>query len=95
MRIVRGASEVIRALMEQQGVHKAELARRVGWSRAYVTQSLSGDRNMTLDTLGRFAGALNADAVIHLQPRPEPSGRLVPKRPVPSPSRKGKRGKGK
>jgi transcriptional regulator with XRE-family HTH domain len=95
MRIVQGASEVIRALMEQQGVHKAELARRVGKSRAYVTQSLSGDRNMTLGTLASFANALNADAVIDLQPRPENSGRLVPKRPAPPPSRTGKRGKGK
>jgi transcriptional regulator with XRE-family HTH domain len=97
LRIVQGASEVIRALMKDQGVHKAELARRVGKSRAYVTQSLSGDRNMTLSTLASFADALNADAVVRLEPRGERTGRLTPKRPAaaaaaPTP-RSGKRGK--
>ena len=93
LHIVRGASEVIRALMEQQGVHKAELARRVGSSRAYVTQSLTGARNMTLGTFAKFADALNADAVIDLRPREEPAGRLIPKRPAaPKPST-GKKGK--
>jgi transcriptional regulator with XRE-family HTH domain len=100
MRIVQGASEVIRALMEDQGVHKAELARRVGKSRAYVTQSLSGHRNMTLSTLASYADALDADAVIDLKPREERTGRLTPKpstaaaAPAPTP-RKRKRGKKK
>jgi transcriptional regulator with XRE-family HTH domain len=84
MRIVRGASEVLRALMTEQGVSKAELARRVGKSRAYVTQSLAGDRNMTLGTLASFADALGAEATIDLEPRKETQGRLVP--------RKGKKG---
>jgi len=92
VQIVQGASDVIRALMESQGVHKAELARRVGKSRAYVTQSLSGDRNMTLGTLASFADALDADAVIDLRPREERSGRLVPKRPAPPTPRTGKKG---
>jgi transcriptional regulator with XRE-family HTH domain len=100
LRIVQGASEVIRALMEDQGVHKAELARRVGKSRAYVTQSLSGHRNMTLSTLASYADALDADAVIDLKPREERTGRLTPKpstaaaAPAPTP-RKRKRGKKK
>src|SRR5262245_49010792 len=93
MRIVQGASEVIRALMDRQGVSKAELARRVGKSRAYVTQSLAGDRNMTLGTLAQFADALNADAVVDLKPRDENRGRLVPKRPSPSAPRTGKKGR--
>ena len=93
MRIVQGASEVIRALMESRGVSKAELARRVGKSRAYVTQSLGGDRNMTLSTLARFADALNADATVDLKPRDENHGRLVPKRPAASAPRMGKKGR--
>jgi transcriptional regulator with XRE-family HTH domain len=86
--------------MEDQGVHKAELARRVGKSRAYVTQSLSGHRNMTLSTLASYADALDADAVIDLKPREERTGRLTPKpstaaaAPAPTP-RKRKRGKKK
>jgi transcriptional regulator with XRE-family HTH domain len=93
MRIVEGASEVIRALMESQGVHKAELARRVGKSRAYVTQSLTGQRNMTLGTLASFADALDADAVIDLRPREERPGRLTPKKSATPTSPKGKKGK--
>ena len=93
MRIVQGASALIRALMDQQGVSKAELARRVGKSRAYVTQSLGGDRNMTLRTLASFADALNADAVVDFKPRDENRGRLVPKRPDPPTPRTGKKGK--
>jgi transcriptional regulator with XRE-family HTH domain len=86
--------------MEDQGIHKAELARRVGKSRAYVTQSLSGHRNMTLSTLASYADALDADAVIDLKPREERTGRLTPKpstaaaAPAPTP-RKRKRGKKK
>jgi len=91
MRIVQGASEVIRALMDRQGVSKAELARRVGKSRAYVTQSLAGDRNMTLGTLAQFADALNADAKVELELRDENRGRLVPKRPAPPTPRTGKK----
>jgi transcriptional regulator with XRE-family HTH domain len=93
MRIVQGASAVIRALMDRQGVSKAELARRVGKSRAYVTQSLGGDRNMTLGTLASFADALNADAVVDLKPRDENRGRLVPKRPAPPAPHTGKKGR--
>lgn len=93
MHVVQGASAVIRALMEQQGVNKAELARRVGKSRAYITQSLTGERNMTLGSFARFADALDADPVIDLKPRGHP-GRLVPKGSAPRSSdsnRKGQR----
>lgn len=93
VQIVQGASEVIRALMDRQGVTKAELARRVGKSRAHVTQSLGGDRNMTLGTLARFADALNADVRVDLEPRDETHGRLVPKRPALPTPRTGKKGK--
>jgi transcriptional regulator with XRE-family HTH domain len=71
--------------MDGQGVTKAELARRVGKSRAYVTQSLSGDRNMTLSTFAGFADALGADAVLEARPRESSYGKLVPKRPPAAP----------
>ena len=82
LRIVQGASAVIQALMDVQGVTKAELARRVGKSRAYVTQSLSGDRNMTLSTFAGLADALDADAVLDIRPRQSSYGKLIPKRPA-------------
>jgi transcriptional regulator with XRE-family HTH domain len=55
------ATELISRTMEQQGVSKAELARRIGKSKAYVTQLLGGHTNMTLRTLSDLAAALGYD----------------------------------
>lgn len=52
------ATEVISELMAAAGVSKAELARRLGTSRAFVTQTLSGSRNLTLHTLADIAFVL-------------------------------------
>ena len=45
-------------LMDEQGVTKAELARRLGRSRPYVTKLLNGSTNMTIRTI--------ADVLFHL-----------------------------
>lgn len=47
--------------MKLQGVSKAELARRLGSSRAYITRILQGDVNFTIDSLVKIGGALNCD----------------------------------
>lgn len=44
------ATELISRLMEEEKISKAKLAEMTGKSRAYVTQLLSGSRNMTLHT---------------------------------------------
>ncbi len=56
-RAVMLATEEILQLMEREGISKADLARALGKSKAYVTQALSGGRNMTLRTLAAFAWA--------------------------------------
>ena len=48
------ATELISMLMEQNSVSKAELARRTGKSKAYISQVLSGSRNMTMHTLAEL-----------------------------------------
>jgi hypothetical protein len=53
-----------------------------GKSRAYVTQSLGGDHNMTLSTFAGFADALNADAILDARPRESSDGKLIPTRPA-------------
>lgn len=58
-------SETIWQAMENQQVSKAELAKRLGKSRAYVSQLLDGSRNMTLRTLADIATVLNIK--IHIQ----------------------------
>lgn len=57
-RLILEATELIYELMEEKSVTKAELARRVGKTRGYLTQILSGRRNMTLRTLADLAFAL-------------------------------------
>jgi len=54
------ATELICQLIEQDGVSRAELARRIGKSKAFVTQLLRGSRNITLRTLADVAWALGA-----------------------------------
>ena len=45
------ATETLCIVMEEQGVTGAELARRLGVSPAWISQMLSGERNLTLGTL--------------------------------------------
>ncbi len=48
------ATERIREIMDRESVSQAELARRWGTTSAYVSQVLSGSRNMTLGTLAEI-----------------------------------------
>lgn len=52
------ATELIAGLMEAGDVNKADLARKIGKSKAFVTQLLGGSRNMTMHTLADLAFAL-------------------------------------
>jgi transcriptional regulator with XRE-family HTH domain len=88
------AHELIReieARMARQGVSRAELARRLGSSKAYVTKVLGGNVNFTLATMARLADALDADLQIGLADRR--SGRQTASSPRPrslSPARRPK-----
>lgn len=52
-------NEAICRLMQEQGVSRAELARRIGVQRSYITRMLNGMPNLTLSTLVKIATALN------------------------------------
>ncbi len=54
-------SDQISALMECQGLNKAELAKRLNTSRSYVTKILQGNANFTLDSLVQIARALGCN----------------------------------
>jgi transcriptional regulator with XRE-family HTH domain len=56
--LILEATETICQLMEELGVTRAALAERTGTSKGYITQLLSGRRNMTLRTLADLAYAL-------------------------------------
>jgi transcriptional regulator with XRE-family HTH domain len=66
--LVAESSEVIASLMAEQNVSKAALARRLNKSRAWVTQLLSGNANMTVRTLAEVAHVLDAEVKLHAQP---------------------------
>ena len=57
-KLILEATELISSLMETRDVSRAQLADRIGKSRAYMTQVLAGNRNMTLRTLADLAWAL-------------------------------------
>jgi antitoxin component HigA of HigAB toxin-antitoxin module len=62
------ATELISHLMETAKVSKAELARRIGKSKALVTQMLSGSRNMTMHTFAQLAFALGYRVELNCRP---------------------------
>lgn len=64
--LILKATEVLSQQLELQRVSKVELARRLGKSKAFVTQVLSGGRNLTLRTLADFADALGCRAELSL-----------------------------
>jgi transcriptional regulator with XRE-family HTH domain len=74
--LVAESSEVIARLMAEQNVSKADLARRLNKSRAWVTQLLSGKANMTVRTLAEVVYALDAEVKLHAHP---PSGKVAGK----------------
>jgi transcriptional regulator with XRE-family HTH domain len=59
-------SERIYNAMKEQGVSNAELARRLGKSRAYVTKLLRGTTNFTLESLVRIGRALSCEVEFEL-----------------------------
>jgi transcriptional regulator with XRE-family HTH domain len=73
--LVAEASEVIASLMAQQNLSKADLARRLNKSRAWVTQLLSGKANMTVRTLAEVVYTLGAEVKIEAQTPSWTSGR--------------------
>jgi len=54
------AAETIATLMAKRKTSRADLAKRLGKSRAWVTQMLSGKANLTIRTLAEVAHALDA-----------------------------------
>lgn len=52
--------------MEEQNISRADLARRMGTSRAYITRLLGGDANFTLMTMVKLSMAVGGALHIHI-----------------------------
>jgi len=63
--------EDICRLMRDQQISRAEVAERLGVSRAYVTRVLNGNPNLTIKTLLKLSDALGHELAIHFVPMPD------------------------
>lgn len=53
--------EELLQFMKRQGINRSELAERMGVGPSRITKILSGDENLTIDTLVRAGRAVGAD----------------------------------
>lgn len=65
--LILDVTEKVWELLESREMNKADLAKALGKSKAYVSQVLSGSRNMTLRTLADVADALGSSVKVVLR----------------------------
>ncbi len=68
-------AEEVGRLMQEQKISRAELARRLGTSPAYVTKILHWTANLTLTSMSKIALAFDARVELKLIPRDATSGK--------------------
>ncbi len=62
-------TEALLQRMKELGLKRAELARRLGTSAAYVSKLLNGPGNLTLESLIKIAEAVGCELRTHLVPK--------------------------
>ena len=60
----------LKSLRLSLGLSQEEFAHRAGVHRTYVGSVERGERNVSIDTIERFASALRVDVIDMLQPQP-------------------------
>jgi len=66
-RLIYNVTEDVLVAMEDLGVSKKELASRISKSKSYITQMLSGSRNMTIGTLSDICYSLDVDLNVEIK----------------------------
>ncbi|MEJ2367974.1 MAG: helix-turn-helix transcriptional regulator [Acidobacteriota bacterium] len=61
-------TEELWRLLEEKNMSRAELARRLGTSPAYITKVLRGHANFTLASMAKIAHALDSQVRVRLVP---------------------------
>lgn len=61
-------ADVIQETLEERGLTRADLARVMGVSKAHITQTLSGQRNLTLKTVAEALHALDSRLAVSVAP---------------------------
>lgn len=64
-------TELLSEVMEKKRISRAQLAAKIGKSKAFVTQLLRGNHNMTLRTIADLFDALEHQVCLKAQPRDE------------------------
>lgn len=72
-------TEKLAAIMEAEGITRAELASRLGRSRAYVTKALRREQNLTIKTMADLAWACGYE--FHPELRKREVSWQLPKQP--------------
>ncbi len=62
-------TEQVAAAMHEAGMSRADLARKLGVSKAFVTKLLNGNPNLTIRTMVALAKALDCSLNLNLYPR--------------------------
>jgi ribosome-binding protein aMBF1 (putative translation factor) len=64
-------SEEVWKGMKAKGLSQADLARKIGKSRAYVTKILKGTTNFTVDTAAALLWAVDRRLALNITPQPQ------------------------
>jgi len=67
--ILLEVGENIALFMKEQNLSRAQMADRLGVSRAYVTKILNGNPNLTIKSLLSLSDVLEKDLVISFRPK--------------------------
>jgi ribosome-binding protein aMBF1 (putative translation factor) len=68
--LILDVTELLSAAMEDKRITKSELAKRLGKTKGFITQVLSGNRNLTLRTIADIADALGFRVRVRREPLP-------------------------
>ena len=62
--LILEVTEAVSAVMQEEGISKSQLAKRMGKTKGFISQLLSGGRNLTLRTLAGLVDALEYRVII-------------------------------
>ena len=64
--LILEVTEAVSVVMEKEGISKVQLAKRLGKTKGFISQLLSGGRNLTLRTLAGLVDALGYRVTIRV-----------------------------
>jgi len=63
----------LNSLIEKRGMSRADLARALGKTPAYITKILRGENNFTIETMTSISKVLDGKLTLHVTPKEEGS----------------------